>query len=112
MDPIVVVPCFNEEKRLRPAEFAALIRGIRMVEAALGDGCKRPAASEGNTTEVARKSLVAACDLPAGAALTAQMLTAIRPGTGLSPALQAQLLGRRLRHAIPAYTPLTFQMLE
>lgn len=95
-----------------PAEFGALVRGIRLVEAALGDGCKRPAASERNTAEVARKSLVAARDLPAGATLTAAMLTALRPGTGLSPALQPQLLGRRLRHAIPAHTPLTFQMLD
>lgn len=95
-----------------PAEFAALVRGIRAVEAALGDGCKRPAASERNTAEVARKSLVAACDLPAGATLTAAMLTAIRPGTGLSPALQTQLLGRKLRHAITAHTPLTWQMLD
>jgi N,N'-diacetyllegionaminate synthase len=95
-----------------PAEFAALVRGIRVVESALGDGSKSPAASERNTAEVARKSLVAARDLPAGTVLTADTLTAIRPGTGLSPALQTQLLGRRLRHAIPAHTPLTFEMLD
>jgi N-acetylneuraminate synthase len=95
-----------------PAEFGALVRGIRAVESALGDGCKRPAASERNTAEVARKSLVAARDLPAGATLTAEMLTAIRPGTGLSPALQGQVVGRRLRQAIAARTPLTFEMLD
>ena len=95
-----------------PAEFGALVRGIRAVESALGDGCKRPAGSERNTAEVARKSLVAARDLPAGATLTAEMLTALRPGTGLSPALTEQLIGRRLRHAITAHTPLTFQMLD
>ena len=95
-----------------PAEFGALVRGIRAVESALGDGCKRPAAAERNTAEVARKSLVAARDLPAGTALTAEMLTAIRPGTGLSPAVQPQILGRKLRHAVAAHTPLTFQMLD
>ncbi len=95
-----------------PAEFAALVRGIRAVESALGDGCKRPAASERNTTEVARKSLVAACDLPAGTTITPEMLTALRPGTGLSPALASQVVGRTLRHAISAHTPLTFQMLD
>lgn len=95
-----------------PVEFATMVRGIRTVESALGDGCKRPAASERNTTEVARKSLVAACDLPAGTTLTDEMLAALRPGTGLSPALAAQVVGRRLRHAISAHTPLTFQMLD
>ena len=42
---------------------------IREVEAALGDGVKRPAPSELPVRDVARKSLVAARDLPAGAAL-------------------------------------------
>ena len=93
-----------------PAEFAALVRAIRVVESALGDGSKKPAASERNTAEVARKSLVTACDLPAGTTLTVEMLTALRPGTGLSPALQPQLIGRRLRHAIAAHTPLTLQI--
>ncbi len=95
-----------------PAEFAALVRGIRLVESALGDGRKLPALSERNTAEVARKSLVAAYDLAAGTTIAPEMLAAMRPGTGLSPALTLKVLGKKLRHAVAAHTPLTLQMLD
>src|SRR5207244_849724 len=68
-----------------PAELAALVRGIRTVEAALGHGRKEPAPSELASAAVIRKSLVAARDIPAGAIFTAELIEAKRPGTGLSP---------------------------
>ena len=49
-----------------PEEFKAMVAGIRKVEAALGDGIKRPAACESDVRTVARKSLVAAVNIPAG----------------------------------------------
>jgi sialic acid synthase SpsE len=97
---------------LEPAEFAELVRGVRRVEAALGHGRKEPAAAEADVARVARRSLVAACDIPEGATLTAGVVTALRPGTGLSPALLPSLLGRRARHAIGAGTLLTRDMLS
>lgn len=95
-----------------PAEMRALVAGIRKVESALGDGRKAPAPGENLTAAVARKSLVAARDLPMGTVLTADMLLAIRPGTGLSPALLPQLIGRKLRQDIPAHTALSFDILQ
>jgi len=97
---------------LEPAEFAALVRGVRRVEAALGHGRKEPAAAEADVARVARRSLVASRDIPEGAALTAGAVTALRPGTGLSPALLPSLLGRRARHAIAAGTLITLDMLS
>jgi N-acetylneuraminate synthase/N,N'-diacetyllegionaminate synthase len=78
-----------------PAEFASLVAGIRAVEAALGDGEKRPAASEDGTARVARRSLVAARAIPAGAMLTADMVVSKRPGTGMAPGRLGELTGRR-----------------
>jgi N-acetylneuraminate synthase len=43
--------------------------------------------------QFARRSLVAACDIPAGTAIRAEMLTAKRPGTGISPMFHDLLLG-------------------
>jgi sialic acid synthase SpsE len=43
-----------------------MIRNIRTIVSAMGNGRKAPAASEANTADVARKSLVAAQFLPAG----------------------------------------------
>jgi N-acetylneuraminate synthase len=82
---------------LEPDELKSMIAGIRTVEAALGDGRKRPAASEAEVGRAARKSLVAARDLAAGTVLDSDSIAAKRPGTGLSPALTDLVLGRKLR---------------
>jgi len=85
-----------------PGEFAALVRQVRLVESALGDGIKRPMPCEGNVRQVARRSLVAARDLPAGHRLSVGDLRCKRPGTGLSPGRLREILGRRLKRPLPA----------
>jgi len=97
---------------LEPDDFSSMVRGIRIVESALGHGRKEPAASEANTASVARKSLVAAKDIPAGATLTQDLIAIKRPGTGLPPAIRAYLAGRTARRPIPEGTILTLEMLE
>ena len=97
---------------LEPPEFRALVQGIRKVEASLGHGRKEPSASAANTARVARKSLVAARDIPAGTPLTRELIAVKRPGTGLAPTMQLQLMGRTTRKAIPAGTLLTLEMLK
>jgi N,N'-diacetyllegionaminate synthase len=82
---------------LDPAEFAGLVRCVRSVEAALGDGRKRPMPSEVDTAAVARKSLVAARAIKAGEILTGEAVAIKRPGTGISPAELEGALGRRVR---------------
>jgi N-acetylneuraminate synthase len=106
------LPGPDHQASLLPDELRALVTAIREVEAALGDGVKRPAPSELPVRDVARKSLVAARDLPGGAVLTREDLDVLRPGTGLSPAALATVLGRRTARAIPHHTPITEEMLE
>ena len=105
------LPGPDHQASIEPQQLAALVRSIRRVEAALGDGAKRPAASEANTAAVARRSLVAARDLPAGTTLAADMLVAKRPGTGIPPDRVADLLGKTLLEATPADALLTWEML-
>lgn len=81
---------------LEPAELRAMVAAIRATEAALGDGVKRPMPSEAACAPIARKSLIAARDLPAGTRLRAADLVIKRPGTGLSPALRDHLVGLTL----------------
>ncbi len=95
-----------------PAELRALASGMRVVEAALGHGRKEPTPGEADAMAVARRSLVAAVDIPAGAALTSQMLAIRRPGTGLPPAMLEQLLGRVAKQDIPAGALLGLEMLS
>lgn len=95
-----------------PAEFAALIRGIRQVEAALGDGSKRPSVSERSNVTGMRRSIVTAVDIPRGRTLTPEMLSFKRPGTGISPARLDEVVGRKSAVIIPRDTLLSFDHLQ
>lgn len=106
------LPGPDHQASLEPDELAALVRAVRDVEAAIGDGIKRPAPSELPVRDVARKSLVAARDLTAGSVLRQEDLVILRPGTGISPARLPEVVGRRTARAIPAHTPITDDMLE
>ena len=105
------LPGPDHRASLEPGELEAMVRGIRTVQSALGDGRKLPAAEELNTAAVARRSLVAARDFSVGTVLTQDMIAIRRPGTGLPPSVLPQLVGRRLRQDITAGTPLTMEML-
>jgi N-acetylneuraminate synthase len=86
------MPGPDHKASLEPDELAAMIHAIREVERALGDGIKRPTASEWKNRDVARKSLVAARDLKRGEPLE---LACKRPGTGRSPFDFWDLSGRK-----------------
>jgi len=105
------LPGPDHRASLEPAELAGMVRGIRTVEAALGNGVKRAAPEELNTAAVARRSLVAACDLRAGTLLTESMIAIRRPGTGLPPSALPQLVGQRLRQDVAAGALFALEML-
>ncbi|HKC62902.1 MAG TPA: N-acetylneuraminate synthase family protein, partial [Pyrinomonadaceae bacterium] len=105
------LPGPDHRASLEPDELTAMVRGIRLVEAALGHGRKEPAASEAETAAIARRSLVAACDIAAGTKLTKEMISIRRPGTGLPAAMLSQVVGRTLRVPARAGTLFTMEML-
>jgi N-acetylneuraminate synthase len=88
------LPGPDHRASLEPAELAAMVAGIRAVEAALGDGIKQPTPSELRNRPIARKSLVAARPIRAGEPFSPDNLDTKRPGTGLSPMLWDELIGR------------------
>lgn len=95
------LPGPDHSASLEPGEFAQMVRGIRRVSAMLGDGIKAPRSEELNTAQVARRSVVAAVDIPAGAVLAAEMLTCRRPATGIAPKDWDAVLGREVLVAMP-----------
>lgn len=96
---------------LEPDELVALVRAIRNVEKALGDGKKHPTPTEKEVMKVARRSLVAAQFIAAGEVITEEKLAIKRPGTGISPQMWSVVVGRRARVDIPADTPITWGMI-
>jgi N-acetylneuraminate synthase len=97
---------------LEPAELKALARGVRRVEAALGNGRKEPTRGEREIAACVRKSLVAARRLRAGERLDENMITLRRPGTGLAATLLPDLLGRKVRREVPQGDLLDLKDLE
>ncbi len=91
---------------LEPDELAQMVREIRNVEAALGDGVKEPATSELKNIAIARKSIVAARPIAAGELLTDENLTAKRPATGLSPMEWERVVGTPAVHAFEEDQPI------
>jgi N-acetylneuraminate synthase/N,N'-diacetyllegionaminate synthase len=85
-----------------PGELADLIAAVRTAEAALGDGVKRPAANELANREIVRRGLVLTRDLAAGETLAPELLDALRPGTGITPAQLGEVVGRRAARPLPA----------
>lgn len=70
---------------LEPDHLNELVKGIRNIELAMGDGNKVPRASELKNIPVARKSLVAIKPINKGELFTKDNLGCKRPGIGVSP---------------------------
>ena len=86
---------------LMPEGMRRLVRDLHRVPDAVGDGVKRPLASEARPLEKMGKKLVATRDLPVGHVLTAEDLAARSPADGgLPPYELDDLLGRRLTRSL------------
>ncbi len=99
---------------VEPEELAAMVRGIRESQAALGDGRKDgpgPEESE-EMYRLARRSLIIARDLPAGTVLEREMITVKRPGFGIAPKHLDEVVGRALRVSAEEDDILTWEMLD
>ncbi len=87
------LPGPDHRASLEPNEFAAMVKAIRNIEDALGDGIKRPSASESKNRPAARKSLVAASPIKRGESFSPSNLAVKRPGTGISPMRWDEVMG-------------------
>ena len=98
---------------IEPDELRTMVQGIREAQLALGDGAKEgpgPEEREENYT-LARRSLIAARDLPAGTVLQREMLTVKRPGSGIAPKFLDEVIGRTLSVDVEHDDVLTWEML-
>lgn len=105
------LPGPDQRASLEPGELRELVQSVRTVEAVMGSGIKRPAASEMNTLMAARKSLVASRLIPAGEVLTEEMIAIKRPGTGLPPGMRSEVVGRTAKESIEEDELLSLEML-
>jgi N,N'-diacetyllegionaminate synthase len=97
---------------LEPDELRTMVTAVREVESALGngrlEGPSEPEAEEMYT--LARRSIVAARDIPAGATISSEMLTTKRPGWGIKPKHLDLVVGRTARVDIEFDDVITWEM--
>ncbi|AZO96321.1 N-acetylneuraminate synthase [Halocella sp. SP3-1] len=78
-------------------ELKEVVKAIRNIEKALGNGIKEPSESEFPNIEIARKSIVAKCNIRKGETFSENNLTVKRPGNGISPMRWDEMIGEIAR---------------
>jgi N,N'-diacetyllegionaminate synthase len=89
-------------------EFAVLVQAVRRLESALGDGVKHAVEREISEKTGARRGLYAARSIPAGAALSPELIKARRPALGIAADQIDLLLGATALRDIEQDAPLSW----
>lgn len=84
----------DHKASLDPIELQNMVRSIRNIEKAMGNGKKVPSESELENRVIARKSIVASRTIKKGEMLTDDNITVKRPGSGISPMNWYYVLGK------------------
>jgi N,N'-diacetyllegionaminate synthase len=87
----------DHKASLEPNELYNMVKAIRNIELALGDGVKKPSASEMPNIEVARKSIVAKKSIKKGDILSEYNLAIKRPANGISPMKWYDIIGTKAK---------------
>ena len=106
------LPGPDHKASLEPGELKNLVQGIRTVEASLGRAVKQPVRAEIENRLVARRSLAAARMIPAGTRIKKDLLTALRPASGIAPTQVERLIGRRTARALEAHQMISWKDLK
>ena len=105
------LPGPDHRASVEPDELKQMVKAIRDIEKALGNGIKRPTKEEEENKKVARRSLVAKVDIPKGAIITEEMLVFKRPGGGIESRYMSMVIGRKARENIGRDELITFTKL-
>ncbi len=85
----------DHKASLEPTELKAMVSAIRNIEIAMGNGIKKASKSEQKNKPIARKSIVANKNIKKGEIFTENNITVKRPGTGISPMLWNEIIGKK-----------------
>ena len=87
------LPGPDHKASLEPDELKAMVKAIRNIERALGNGIKKPTKSEMSNIKIVRKSIVAKTTIKKGEIFTEKNITVKRPGNGISPMRWDEIIG-------------------
>ncbi|WP_297438406.1 N-acetylneuraminate synthase [uncultured Clostridium sp.] len=83
----------DHKSSLNPVELEQMVKSIRNIELALGDGVKKPSKSELKNKDVVRKSIVADRSIKKGDIILESDITVKRPANGISPMRWNEVIG-------------------
>lgn len=106
------LPGVDHTLSVDPAGLRRLVANTRIVESALGSEEFVVLPCEERARLYARRSIIAAEDIPAGTVLTREHLIMKRPGTGVSPTRAEEMIGRRTVRDIEEDQLVTWEDLE
>ena len=90
----------DHKASLNPEEFKKMVRGIRIVEIALGNYEKKPSLSEKKNIDLVRKSIHLKRNLNKEDTITFNDIIMLRPGDGISPMMLNEVIGKRLNKSL------------
>lgn len=99
----------DHKASVEPNELEAMVKAIRNIERALGNGVKKPTKSEEKIKKIVRKSIVAKIGISKGVKIVGAMLDIKRPGTGIEPKYLNRVIGRKARREIKRDTLIKFK---
>ena len=102
----------DHKASLEPDELKEMVKSIRDVEKALGNGVKIPTKEEEEIKRIARRSIVAKVDIPKGTTITEDMMDAKRPGRGIEPKSIDIIVGKKAKEDIRKDEIVTWKMIE
>ncbi|MFC1869954.1 N-acetylneuraminate synthase [Chloroflexota bacterium] len=102
------LPGPDHRASLEPDELKQMIKAIRDVEKAMGDGIKRITKEEEDNRKIVRRSIIAKADIPAGTVITEEMLDVKRPGNGIEPRHMDSIVGKKAKELIKSEELITF----
>jgi len=97
---------------IEPNELKVMVDSIRAVEKMRGKPIKKPAKAELEIRKLARRSIFAKVDIPAGATIKKEMLVILRPAVGLAPKYFGKIIGKRAKADIKQYEPITWNKIK
>lgn len=89
----------DHKASLEPDELKAMVRAIRAIEQALGDGIKKATKSEAKNAPISRKSIVALRPIKVGEVFSSKNIGIKRPGTGLNPMRWDEVIGQKAQRS-------------
>ena len=84
----------DHKASIEPNELKEMVKCIRNIEVAIGNGIKKPSASEEKNIIIARKSIHIKNNIKAGDHIRLDDLIMLRPGNGISPMVLDKIIGR------------------